>query len=118
MTGKKAEATQEVINKTLTSTALAYAFMYVSHSASPEEVAARQRASSMQLRGQRALGRWSLDDLVKLFRIMIGRENIFTPKLWLERGRLWRLILLQVDGHYWGCFVPSLVCIACRSFIS
>ena len=30
-----------------------------------------------------------------------GRGNLFTPKLWLERCRLWRLILLQADDGYW-----------------
>ena len=60
------------------------------------ELALRQRATAAQLQGRRALGRWTLDELVGLFRLMLGKRNMFTPTRWLDRSRLWRLILLQV----------------------
>ena len=79
-----AEEAQEA-TETLTASALALAFMYVAHVAPPEELAARQRATAMQLHGRRALGRWTLDQLVEAFRIMLGARRSCPPRYGLRR---------------------------------
>ena len=85
---------------TVTSTALVFAFCYVAHLRSAKEIHARHRATSRALARARA-GAYDFDTLVCAFQLMLGPGNLFAARGWLQRARLWRLLLLQeVDGGF------------------
>ena len=90
----------EYLHGEMTATALMFAFLYVAHIAPDRKLAERQRATAEHYHGHRVL-RHSFSDLVEMFKIMLAPGNLFAQKKWLERARLWRLILLQNEDGSW-----------------
>ena len=85
----------------MVTTALVFAFLYISHTLPSEKLAARQLATAAHFAGRTVRGGHGFDTLVGRFRLMLGRGNLFTKKKWLDRCRLWRLILLQAEDGSW-----------------
>jgi len=83
-------------------TALAFAFMDNAKTLPVAELAHRKAAASAHLAGVRLPGiDRGFDELLDLFLVMLSAGNLSSRGDWLEKSRLWRLILLQrADGGF------------------
>jgi hypothetical protein len=83
-----------------TSTALIFALMWVRLLAPREELASRQAAAAAHFNTVRTVA-GNFDDLVARFKDLLSGGNLHTRSDWLEKARLWRLILLQDPAGFW-----------------
>ena len=86
----------------LVGTALVFAFMSNTKTLPVAELANRTAAASEHLAGVRVPGiDRGFDELLGLFKVMLTPGNLSSRGDWLEKSRLWRLILLQrADGGF------------------
>ena len=86
----------------LVGTALVFAFMSNTKTLPVAELAKRTAAASEHLAGVRLPGiDRGFDELLGLFKVMLSPGNLSSRGDWLEKSRLWRLILLQrSDGGF------------------
>jgi hypothetical protein len=96
------EAEREARAGRLVGTALTFAFMENAKTLPVAELARRRAAVSAHLAGVRVPGiDRGFDELLELFLVMLGAGNMSGRSDWLEKARLWRLVLLQrADGGF------------------
>jgi hypothetical protein len=96
------EAERAARAERLVGTALAFAFMDNAKTLPVAELAHRKAAASAHLAGVRLPGiDRGFDELLDLFLVMLSAGNLSGRSDWLEKSRLWRLILLQrEDGGF------------------
>ena len=86
-------------------TALVMAFITVSHALSIAQLARRKADAAAYFRDVRIPGcDHDFEMLMRLFMGMLGEGNLSDKTYWVEKARLWRLLLLQRSD---GSFVPS-----------
>ena len=96
------EAKADTRSTELVGTALVFAFMSNTKTVPVAELAKRTAAASAHLAGVRVPGiDRGFDELLGLFKVMLTPGNLSSRGDWLEKSRLWRLILLQrADGGF------------------
>ena len=89
----------------LAGTALVFAFMANTKVLPVAELARRTAVTSVHLADVRLPGiDRGFDELLGLFKVMLSPGNLSSRGDWLEKSRLWRLILLQrADGGFGSC---------------
>jgi len=95
-------ASAAVRQNQLVGTALVFAFLSNTKTLPVAELAKRTAAASAHLAGVRLPGiDRGFDELLPLFLVMLSPGNLSSRGDWLEKSRLWRLILLQrADGGF------------------
>ena len=90
------------LEELLVGTALVFAFLSNTKALPVAELAKRTAAASALLAGVRVPGiDRGFDELLGLFKVMLSPGNLSSRGDWLEKSRLWRLILLQrADGGF------------------
>jgi hypothetical protein len=92
----------------LVGTALVLAFMSNAKTLPVVELARRQRAASAHFAGVKLEGiAHDFDALLAIFTVMLSPGNLSSRGDWLEKSRLWRLIILQQADGGW-CSNDSL----------
>jgi hypothetical protein len=83
-------------------TALVFAFIANAKLLPVVELSRRTAAASAHFEGVRMPGLdWSYDELYDKFLVMLSPGNLSSRGDWLEKGRLWRFILLQRTDGAW-----------------
>jgi hypothetical protein len=86
----------------LLGTALVFAFMANAKTVPVVELASRQKAASAHFAGVRVPGiAFGFDALLSMFLVMLSPGNLSSRGDWLEKARLWRLIMLQQQDGGW-----------------
>jgi hypothetical protein len=86
----------------LLGTALVFAFMANAKTVPVAELARRQKAASGHFAGVRVPGiAFGFDALLSMFLVMLSPGNLSSRGDWLEKARLWRLIMLQQQDGGW-----------------
>ena len=90
------------LEELLVGTALVFAFLSNTKALPVAELAKRTAAASALLAGVRVPGiDRGFDELLGLFKVMLSPGNLSSRGDWLEKSRMWRLILLQrADGGF------------------
>jgi hypothetical protein len=71
-----------------------------------EALAARQAAAAAHFAACRTVA-GNFDDLVSRFKDLLSGGNLHTKARWMEKARLWRMILLQDPSGFWDA-TPGL----------
>ena len=92
----------QVERNRMVGTALVFAFMANAKTLPVLELATRQAAAWAHFRGVAAPGiSHGFDALVSMFTVMLSGGNLSSRNDWLEKAKLWRLVLLQdADGGW------------------
>lgn len=84
---------------------MAFAFAYTSRLLSISELAKKQVQTARFLRRTFGVSETptgvSFNQLVQLFTVMLGPDNMRLQKRWWSRSRLWRFVLLQDRAGFW-----------------
>ena len=100
--GKPAGADARPTPSRLVGTALALAFCANAKTLSVVELARRTAAASAFFNGVIVPGTMhGFDDLLARFKVLLAPGNLSSRGDWLEKARLWRLILLQQPDGSW-----------------
>ena len=84
-------------------TALVLAFLSVNNVCPVAELTSRKEAAAKFFHGVRVPGvHHDFENLLRLFMGMLIEGNLTLRKIWLEKARLWRMVLLQRPDGSWS----------------